>query len=121
LGLSARLKRLEDVGETQRARVKHVSPALELHCKLVDNARRRLQGLLPEPLTPRYYSQSKNRPSYGSAPCWALLPKMFVSSEWRWARMNQDYRKVRREQRLHPGQGYPGPLFVPAIEMPAPE
>jgi hypothetical protein len=53
LGLRARLKRLEDVRETQRARVKLVSPALELHCKLVDNARRLLQGLLPEPLTPR--------------------------------------------------------------------
>jgi hypothetical protein len=52
LGLRARLKRLEDVGATQRARVKLVSPALELHCKLVNNARRRLQGLLPEPLTP---------------------------------------------------------------------
>jgi hypothetical protein len=44
---------LEDVRETQRARVKLVSPALELHCKLADNARRRPQGLLPEPLTPR--------------------------------------------------------------------
>jgi hypothetical protein len=53
LGLRARLKRLEDVRETQRARVNLVSPALELHCKLVDNARRRLQGLLPEPLTPK--------------------------------------------------------------------
>ena len=52
MGLRARLKRLEDVRETQRASVKPVSPALELHCKLVDNARRRLQGLLPEPLTP---------------------------------------------------------------------
>jgi hypothetical protein len=53
LGLRARLKRLEDVRETQRARVTLVSPALELHCKLVDNARRLLQGLLPEPLTPK--------------------------------------------------------------------
>ena len=53
MGLRARLKRLEDVRETQRARVKPVSPALELHCKLVGNARRRLQGLLPEPLTPK--------------------------------------------------------------------
>ena len=53
MGLRARLKRLEDVGETQRARVKLVSPALELHCKLVENARRGLQGLLPEPLTPK--------------------------------------------------------------------
>ena len=53
MGLRARLKRLEDVRETQRARVKPVSQALELHCKLVDNARRLLQGLLPEPLTPR--------------------------------------------------------------------
>ena len=53
MSLRARLKRLEDVRETQHASVKPVSPALELHCKLVDNARRRLQGLLPEPLTPR--------------------------------------------------------------------
>ena len=53
MGLRARLKRLEDVRESQRARVNPVSPALELHCKLVDNARRRLHGLLPEPLTPR--------------------------------------------------------------------
>ena len=53
MGLRARLKRLEDVRATQRARVNLLSPALELHCKLVDNARRRLQGLLPEPLTPR--------------------------------------------------------------------
>jgi len=53
LGLRARLKRLEDVTESQRARVNVVSPALELYCKLVDNARRRLHGLLPEPLTPR--------------------------------------------------------------------
>ena len=52
MGLRARLKRLEDVGATQHARVKLVSPALELHCKLVDNARRRLQGLQPELLTP---------------------------------------------------------------------
>ena len=52
MGLRARLKRLEDVRVTQRARVKLVSPALELHCKLVENARRQLQGLLPEPLTP---------------------------------------------------------------------
>ena len=51
MGLRARLKRLEDVRETQRVRVKPVSPALELHCKLVDNDRRQLQGLLPEPLT----------------------------------------------------------------------
>ena len=53
MGLRARLKRLEDVRETQRASVKFVSPALELHCKLVENARRLLQGLLPEPLTPK--------------------------------------------------------------------
>ena len=53
MSLRARLKRLEDVGEIRRARVKLVSPALELHCKLVDNARQLLQGLLPEPLTPR--------------------------------------------------------------------
>ena len=53
MDLRARLKRLEDVSETQRARVNLVSPALELHCKLVDNARRLLHGLPPEPLTPR--------------------------------------------------------------------
>ena len=51
MGLRARLKRLEDVRESQRASVNLVSPALELHCKLVDNTRRRLHGLLPEPLT----------------------------------------------------------------------
>jgi hypothetical protein len=53
LGLRARLRRLEDVSESQHASVNLVSPALELHCKLVDNARRQLHGLLPEPLTPR--------------------------------------------------------------------
>ena len=61
MGLRARLKRLEDARETQRARVKPVSPALELHCKLVDNTRRQLQGLPLEPLTPREHELKREQ------------------------------------------------------------
>ena len=118
MGLRARLKRLEDVRESQRARVNPVSPALELHCKLVDNARRQLQGLPPEPLTPTEQELKREQdehfllkgiPRLRQEPGWQDAASQATLDQWEQDLLRKTYKTTQHsgeeERTIEEGEG----------------